>query len=36
MNNKSISKNCKSARFGMKRFKDDMSRVLVESTTLFV
>jgi hypothetical protein len=31
-----MSNNGKSARFGMKRFKDDMTRVLVESTTVFV
>ncbi len=35
-NNKSMSNNCKSARFGMKTFKDDMTRVSIESTTIFV
>jgi hypothetical protein len=31
-----MSNNYNSARFGMHQFKDDMSRVSTESTTIFV
>ncbi len=31
-----MSNNCRIARFGMKRSKDDMLGILTESTTIFV
>jgi hypothetical protein len=35
MPNKFMSNNYKSARFGMQRFKDDMSRVSIASAEIF-
>jgi hypothetical protein len=32
MTNKSLSNNCKNEGFGMQRSKDDLLRVLIEST----
>ncbi len=31
-----MNNNCKSVRFGMQRFKDDMSSISVETTVIFV
>jgi hypothetical protein len=35
MSNKSLSNNCRNERFGMQRFKHDISRVSIESTKVF-
>ncbi len=35
MNNKSVSNNYRSERFGIQRFEEDMSEVSVESTIIF-
>jgi len=35
MNNKFVNNNWKSEGFGMQKSKDDMSRILVKSVTIF-
>jgi hypothetical protein len=36
MINKSMSKNCRSTSFGIQKFENDLSRVLVESAIVFI